>query len=43
MRRTITTFMAGATLLAGALVTVAAIRPSGAVQEPTITVYKGPT
>lgn len=43
MRRAITTFLAGAALLATVLITAASVRPAGASQEPTVTVYKGPT
>ena len=43
MRRAITTFLAGTAVLAGVLATAAAVRPAGAAQQPTVTVYKGPT
>jgi len=43
MRRVITTLLAGAAILAAVLVTAASVRPAGATQEPTVTVYKGPT
>ncbi len=36
-------FLAGAAVVACVLATAATVRPAGAEQEPTITVYKGPT
>jgi hypothetical protein len=43
MKRTISIAMSGAVLLAGALVTVAAVAPAEQAAAPTITVYKSPT
>jgi hypothetical protein len=43
MRRVIMTVLGGVALLASVAATAATIRPAGAVQEPTVTVYKGPT